>query len=56
MDPDLPARLAVAGVPARAAAREQRYFFGSAECIAIDACGELTAVADFRREAAAMAL
>jgi gamma-glutamyltranspeptidase len=56
MDPDMPARLAVSGVPARIARREQRYFFGSAECIAIDACGELTAVADFRREAAAMAL
>jgi len=56
MDPDLPARLAVAGVPARLAARNQRYFFGSAECIAIDPSGALTAVADFRREAAAVAL
>ncbi len=56
MDPDLPARLGVAGVPARLATRKQRYFFGSAECIAIDPAGGLTAAADFRREAAAEAL
>jgi gamma-glutamyltranspeptidase/glutathione hydrolase len=55
MDPDLPARLAVVGVAARMATRTQRYFFGSAECIAIDASGALTAAADFRREAAAAA-
>jgi gamma-glutamyltranspeptidase/glutathione hydrolase len=55
MDPDLPARLAVAGVAARMATRTQRYFFGSAECIAIDGSGALTAAADFRREAAAAA-
>jgi gamma-glutamyltranspeptidase/glutathione hydrolase len=55
MDPDLPARLAVVGVPARVASRQQRYFFGSAECIAIDGSGRLTAAADFRREAAAAA-
>jgi gamma-glutamyltranspeptidase len=55
MDPDLPARLAVVGVAARMATRTQRYFFGSAECIAIDATGALTAAADFRREAAAVA-
>jgi gamma-glutamyltranspeptidase/glutathione hydrolase len=55
MDPDLPARLAVVGVAARMATKTQRYFFGSAECIAIDASGGLTAAADFRREAAAAA-
>jgi gamma-glutamyltranspeptidase len=55
MDPDLPARLAVVGVAARMATQTQRYFFGSAECIAIDASGGLTAAADFRREAAAAA-
>ena len=42
-------------VAARPATEDQRYYFGSAECIAHDAERGLRAVADFRREAAAAA-
>lgn len=56
MDACLPEKLAAVGIEARVAARDQRYFFGSAECISIEPSGDLLAVADFRREAEAAAL
>jgi gamma-glutamyltranspeptidase/glutathione hydrolase len=55
IEADMPKRLAALGVEARPATEEQRYFFGSAECIAFDPKDGLLAVADFRREAAAAA-
>ncbi|HEX7006807.1 MAG TPA: gamma-glutamyltransferase [Alphaproteobacteria bacterium] len=53
IDADMPRRLAALGVAARPATEDQRYYFGSAECIAQDPRTGLRAVADFRREAAA---
>ena len=55
IEPDMPRRLAALGVEARPATEDQRYFFGSAECITLDPKDGLLAVADFRREAAASA-
>jgi gamma-glutamyltranspeptidase len=55
IEADMPARLAALGVEARPATEDQRYFFGSAECITLDPQRGLLAVADFRREAAAAA-
>jgi gamma-glutamyltranspeptidase len=56
MDASLPDKLAAVGISARVAARDQRYFFGSAECISIEPSGDLLAVADHRREAFAGAI
>ncbi len=53
---DMVRRLAAVGIEAGVAAPEQRFFFGSAECVARGDDGTLTAVADFRREAAAAAI
>jgi len=55
IEADMPARLAALGVEARPATEDQRYFFGSAECVTLDPQRGLLAVADFRREAAAAA-
>jgi gamma-glutamyltranspeptidase/glutathione hydrolase len=55
IDADMPRRLAALGVAARPATEEQRYYFGSAECIVLEPGTGLRAVADFRREAAAAA-
>jgi len=48
--------LAARGIEARVAAPDQRFFFGSAECVEVGGDGTLTAAADFRREAAAGAI
>jgi gamma-glutamyltranspeptidase len=50
------AKLAALGIESRVAKPEQRFFFGSAECVGIARDGVLTAVVDYRREAAAAAL
>jgi len=48
--------LASRGIDARVATPDQRFFFGSAECVEIGRDGSLTAAADYRREAAAGAI
>lgn len=53
---DMVERLAALGIEARFAQPEQRFFFGSAECVMCGPDGLLTAAADFRREADAAAL
>jgi gamma-glutamyltranspeptidase/glutathione hydrolase len=53
---DVAGRLAALGIEARMAAPEQRFFFGSAECVMRNADGSFTAAADFRREADAAAI
>ena len=53
---DMVRALAARGIETRIAAPEQRFFFGSAECVEIGRDGTLTAAADFRREAGAGAI
>lgn len=55
MPPDMPELLGKRGIEARFATDQQRFFFGSAECIEVREDGVLFAVADDRREASAAA-